>query len=85
LELAKNGVHHRLSREHLRRYLDEICFRWNCRTRFRELDRAKRWRWVIRLKPLGDQLSKLVRSSMPDPMDTELWFEVVADALPAPT
>lgn len=29
LERAKDGVYHRLSREHLQCYLDEICFRWN--------------------------------------------------------
>ncbi len=34
LERAKDGVYHRLSREHLQRYLDEICLRCNCRTRF---------------------------------------------------
>jgi hypothetical protein len=86
LERAKDGVYHRPSREHLQRYLDEICFRWNCRTRFRELDRARRWRWVIRLKPLWEQLCRLMRSSTgrrirPTP---NYGFETVENPLPMP-
>lgn len=86
LERAKDGVYHRLGREHLQRYVDEICFRWNCRTRFRELDRARRWRWVIMLKPLPEQLRRLMRSSVGRRIrrTPNYGFEIVENSLPVP-
>lgn len=86
LERAKDGVYHRLSRGHLQRYLDEICFRWNCRKRFRELGRSRRWRWVIVLKPLVDQLRTLMRSSIGRRIrrTPNYGFEVVSNQLPTP-
>jgi transposase-like protein len=86
LERAKGGVYHRLSRGHLQRYLDEICFRWNCRKRFRELGRSRRWRWVIVLKPLVEQLRTLMRSSIGRRIrrTPNYGFEVVSNQLPRP-
>lgn len=63
LERARMGVWHRMSRQHLQRYLDEIGFRWNCRVK-REFLKNGRRRRIISTIPLPDMLSRLLQPSI---------------------
>src|SRR5262249_41123651 len=47
LERARMGVWHRMSRQHLQRYLDEIGFRWNCRLKREYVSKSGRKRRLI--------------------------------------
>jgi hypothetical protein len=60
LERAGIGVWHRMSRLHLRRYLDEIGFRWNCRLKREYVSKSGRTRRIITTIPLPDMLSRLL-------------------------
>jgi hypothetical protein len=58
------GVWHRMSRQHLQRYLDEIGFRWNCRLKREYVSKAGRRRRIITTIPLPDMLSKLLKPAI---------------------
>jgi hypothetical protein len=60
LERARMGVWHRMSRQHLQRYLDEIGFRWNCRLKREYVSKSGRKRRIITTIPLPDMLSGLL-------------------------
>jgi len=64
LERARMGVWHRMSRQHLQRYLDEIGFRWNCRLKREYVSKAGRRRRIITTIPLPDMLSKLLKPAI---------------------
>jgi ISXO2-like transposase domain len=74
LEHARMGVWHRMSRQRLQRYLDEIGFRRNCRVK-RELLKNGRRRRIISTIPPPDMLSKLLRPSIgkAGPANEQLW------------
>lgn len=63
LERARIGVWHRMSRQHLQRYPDEIAFRWNCRVRW-DFEKNGRWRRIIATIPLPSMLSKLLKPAI---------------------
>lgn len=63
LERARMGVWHRMSRQHLQRYLEEIGFRWNCRVKRDYVSKSGRKRRIITTIPLPDMLSKLLYPS----------------------
>src|SRR5690606_27607682 len=58
LERARMGVWHRMSRQHLQRYLDEISFRWNCRLKRETRTKSGRKRRIVTTIPLPDMLSR---------------------------
>ncbi len=64
LERAKFGVFHRLSKKHLKRYLNEVAFRWNHR---RTVSR-KNGKTVMEPLPLLEQLWSL--------LDNALWGQI---------
>lgn len=64
LERARMGVWHRMSRQHLQRYLDEIGFRWNCRPKQDYVSKSGRKLRIITTIPLRDMLSKLLHPAI---------------------
>jgi hypothetical protein len=63
LERARMGVWHRMSKQHLQRYLDEISFRWNCRVKH-EYTKGGRQRRLIATIPLPEMFSRLLKPSI---------------------
>lgn len=61
LERARMGVWHRMSRQHLQRYLNEISFRWNCRLKRETRTKSGRKRRIVTIIPLPDMLSRLLK------------------------
>ncbi len=53
------GVWHRMSRQHLQRYLDEIGFRWNCRLKREIITKKERRRRIV--TTIHDMLSRLLK------------------------
>ncbi len=74
---AMLGVYHRLSRQHLQRYLNELVFRWNQRKPVQRVYRTKQQRgrppgkrtkagkpqWVISVRPFEEQMAALLRGT----------------------
>jgi hypothetical protein len=60
LERAKQGVFHYMSREHLSRYLDEVCFRWNHRLPELKQDKQGTLKIVMRPMPVIAKLRSLL-------------------------
>lgn len=56
IERAKQGVFHYMSRTHIRRYLDEISFRWDHRLPEEKLTRAGIKKIIMRPPPVMDLL-----------------------------
>lgn len=85
LERARMGVWHRMSRQHLQRYLDEIAYRWNCRVK-REFLKNGRRRRIISTIPLPDMLSRLLKPATGRQIRrTESYgFSVLPSTLPVP-
>jgi hypothetical protein len=58
--IAKQGVFHYMSREHLSRYLDEVCFRWNHRLPELKQDKQGTLKIVMRPMPVIAKLRSLL-------------------------
>jgi hypothetical protein len=64
LERARIGVWHRMSQQHLQRYIDEIGFRWNCRLKREQASKSGHRRRIITMVPLPDMFLRLLRSAI---------------------
>ena len=64
LERARIGVWHRMSQQHLQRYIDEVGFRWNCRLKREHISKSGRRRRVITTIPLADMLLRLLKPAI---------------------
>jgi hypothetical protein len=64
LERARIGVWHRMSQQHLQRYIDEIGFRWNCRLKREQASKSGHRRRIITMVPLPDMFLRLLRPAI---------------------
>ena len=64
LERAKQGVYHYMSSQHLKRYIDEVSFRWNHRIPEKKKQSNGKEKIVLRPIPFMDMLTSLVSKAM---------------------
>jgi len=85
LERARMGVWHRMSRQHLQRYLNEISFRWNCRLKRETRTKSGRKRRIVTTIPLPEMLSRLLKPATGRQLrrTANYGFRVLATPFPA--